>query len=609
MAVRPRRLPTLTLFTSGPLCSLCDVAKADLASVQRHTPFHLKLYDIRRKHGDDPEEYERTAWRRLYQYDVPVLHYSADDSLEALAGRKGKGGRVMKHRIDKEKLADLVKEWTRELNKEETTQDAIQRKIPSDEGSSRPFKRAPTTPTTPPPLSLAGSDSESDGGPPLYLVTASPSAIVDDSHYATFGHGFSYDYHDPNLASLATPDRLFAPGPAASSLAILGEDSTTTESSSAGGSPPPSLNHLRLVGSCFNCGSRDHQLSDCPFRRDNAVISENRARYRAEKAAQSATGTATPRRLGDSASRIPSDHERFLAFAERFRPGEVSDELRRALGYDGESDRFTTREWPWMYRILECGYPRGWTCREGEPDPFERTRAHILRIAAEFGETPEPENLDEVPDLEIYGGAAEPAGDVSPAVVAGSAASAVGDNPQGHVPQISDNSTRDPIAVAPLQQLQQVAAATPPGPPAEKLALPPPSPQPVHPPPLPLPPIYSPPPPPPGSPPPPPPAHPPPPLKLDSASAPAQEPPLIRVADYHTALFDSRSHWLAFSPNEYYQSFNRPAPVSARGSPCVKAAPVAGESRVDLGGAEEEDQEEGEVDMDMSSSSSESFAA
>ena len=145
MAWRPRRLPTLTLFTSGPLCSLCDVAKADLAAVQKQHPFHLKLYDIRRKPGDDPHEYERTAWRRLYQvrlastvsrlaartrradrhpateqYDVPVLHYGAseEDSLDSLAGRvKGKkGGRVMKHRIDKDKLAQLVEDWTRQLN-------------------------------------------------------------------------------------------------------------------------------------------------------------------------------------------------------------------------------------------------------------------------------------------------------------------------------------------------------------------------------------------------------------------------------------------------------------------------------------------------------------
>lgn len=73
MALRPRRLPTLTLFTSGPLCSLCDVAKADLAAVQQQHPFNLKLYDIRRKQGDDPQEYERTAWRRLYQVRLCFL--------------------------------------------------------------------------------------------------------------------------------------------------------------------------------------------------------------------------------------------------------------------------------------------------------------------------------------------------------------------------------------------------------------------------------------------------------------------------------------------------------------------------------------------------------
>lgn len=66
MARRLLRLPTLTLFTSGPQCSLCEIAKADLAEVQAVEPFHLRLYDIR-KQQDDPLEYERTAWRRLYQ--------------------------------------------------------------------------------------------------------------------------------------------------------------------------------------------------------------------------------------------------------------------------------------------------------------------------------------------------------------------------------------------------------------------------------------------------------------------------------------------------------------------------------------------------------------
>ena len=149
----PLRLPTLTLFTKeGGSCSLCDVAKDDLKHVAKLAPFHLQLYDISRQPGTDHLEYERTAWRRLYQvrpaptstslrtlhtqltrtldcaqYDIPVLHYSADDSLDSLAGRKGRGGRVMKHRIDKDKLARLVREWTDEMNHTEASADETSR--------------------------------------------------------------------------------------------------------------------------------------------------------------------------------------------------------------------------------------------------------------------------------------------------------------------------------------------------------------------------------------------------------------------------------------------------------------------------------------------------
>ena len=56
-----------------------------------------------------------------------MLHYSADDSIDALAGRKGRGGRVMKHRIDKEKLAKLVREWTEQLNGEDTKGEGAKR--------------------------------------------------------------------------------------------------------------------------------------------------------------------------------------------------------------------------------------------------------------------------------------------------------------------------------------------------------------------------------------------------------------------------------------------------------------------------------------------------
>ncbi|KPV76716.1 uncharacterized protein RHOBADRAFT_66071 [Rhodotorula graminis WP1] len=131
----PLRLPTLTLFTKeGGSCSLCDVAKIDLKHVAATAPFHLRLYDISRQPGLDDLEYERTAWRRLYQYDIPVVHYSIDDSLDALAGRKGRGGRVMKHRIDKAKLAQLVRQWTDEMNRIESS---AERNVTRDDETSR----------------------------------------------------------------------------------------------------------------------------------------------------------------------------------------------------------------------------------------------------------------------------------------------------------------------------------------------------------------------------------------------------------------------------------------------------------------------------------------
>ncbi|GAA6008666.1 hypothetical protein JCM11491_003387 [Sporobolomyces phaffii] len=111
------KLPRLTLFTGGPECSLCEVAKEDLKAVQRRAPFELNYYNIRKVPGEDPDSaYDRQTWRRLYQYDIPVLHLSQDDSFDSLAGRIGTGGRVMKHRIDKSKLETLVKQWTQALN-------------------------------------------------------------------------------------------------------------------------------------------------------------------------------------------------------------------------------------------------------------------------------------------------------------------------------------------------------------------------------------------------------------------------------------------------------------------------------------------------------------
>jgi hypothetical protein len=64
--------------------------------------------------------------RSLQQYDIPVLHLSEAEDFDSLAGRTNgkvlKGGRVMKHRIDQEKLVSLVQEWTEKLNRQQEEQ-------------------------------------------------------------------------------------------------------------------------------------------------------------------------------------------------------------------------------------------------------------------------------------------------------------------------------------------------------------------------------------------------------------------------------------------------------------------------------------------------------
>src|SRR6266511_279558 len=55
----------LTIFT-GSNCSLCDVAKATLSKLRERRPFDYQVVDISAK-GQE-------RWKKLYQFDIPVLH-------------------------------------------------------------------------------------------------------------------------------------------------------------------------------------------------------------------------------------------------------------------------------------------------------------------------------------------------------------------------------------------------------------------------------------------------------------------------------------------------------------------------------------------------------
>ncbi|KAJ1303968.1 hypothetical protein OPQ81_008378 [Rhizoctonia solani] len=71
----PIRLPRLTLF-SGPQCSLCDIAKAELKTLRKEHNFELTTIDI---HSPGQER-----WKRRYVYWIPALHL---DDVEIAKGR------------------------------------------------------------------------------------------------------------------------------------------------------------------------------------------------------------------------------------------------------------------------------------------------------------------------------------------------------------------------------------------------------------------------------------------------------------------------------------------------------------------------------------------
>ncbi|XP_043571701.1 zinc finger CCHC domain-containing protein 8 [Chiloscyllium plagiosum] len=90
---------------------------------------------------------------------------------------------------------------------------------------------------------------------------------------------------------------------------------------------------------CFNCGSTEHHLKDCPKPRDLARISEKRKEFMT-------MASDSPH----SGSQQRYHAERF----ERFKPGVLSVELKEALGMTDETLP------PFIYRMRQLGYPPGW---------------------------------------------------------------------------------------------------------------------------------------------------------------------------------------------------------------------------------------------------------
>ncbi|KAJ2935332.1 hypothetical protein H1R20_g1761, partial [Candolleomyces eurysporus] len=88
MAGRIPRLPRFTLF-SGPNCSLCDIAKSELAKVRKTRSFQLDTINIQDKGQEQ--------WKKKYVYGIPALHLE--------------GKEIAKGRWDAQTVMNALAEW------------------------------------------------------------------------------------------------------------------------------------------------------------------------------------------------------------------------------------------------------------------------------------------------------------------------------------------------------------------------------------------------------------------------------------------------------------------------------------------------------------------
>ncbi|XP_016157808.1 PREDICTED: zinc finger CCHC domain-containing protein 8 isoform X3 [Ficedula albicollis] len=127
---------------------------------------------------------------------------------------------------------------------------------------------------------------------------------------------------------------------------------------------------------CFNCGSEDHQMKDCPKPRNAARINEKRKEFLEA--------------CGDSGN--PNFQQRYHAeeVEERFgkfKPGVISGVLQDALGVTDKSLP------PFIYRMRQLGYPPGWL-KEAE---MEHSGLALYdgkgEVEAEDGVSPQPKRI------------------------------------------------------------------------------------------------------------------------------------------------------------------------------------------------------------------------
>ncbi|KAF3782961.1 Zinc finger CCHC domain-containing protein 8 [Nymphaea thermarum] len=103
---------------------------------------------------------------------------------------------------------------------------------------------------------------------------------------------------------------------------------------------------------CFNCGSYNHSLKECPKPRDNVAVNNARKKHNSKR--KTPLGPRLPTRYYQN-----SPGGKF----DGIKPGVIGSETRQCLGI-GEFDPP-----PWLNRMREIGYPPGYLGTEDEAEP------------------------------------------------------------------------------------------------------------------------------------------------------------------------------------------------------------------------------------------------
>ncbi|KAH6894957.1 hypothetical protein BKA70DRAFT_1199582, partial [Coprinopsis sp. MPI-PUGE-AT-0042] len=290
--MRIPRIPRLTLF-SGPNCSLCDTAKAELAKVRQKRAFELDIVNIQEK-GQE-------KWKKEYVYWIPALHLEGKE----IAKGRWNAQTVMSAFNDKQRGSQHLR-------------------------TAMSFRKATT------------------------------SARYSPFFPHTIPQALPYEYESSGIYTRASHD-------------ILG-DSTNDEQD------PEYI----LKSRCFNCGSEEHSVKECPFRYDRELIDLSRQYYNFTKESLG--------RVSASWARVhiaEGWRQTRLDWLEEFEPGVIKGELlKEALG--------DVDEMPWLRNMAVWGYPKGWV---GPQDPRELVRERIWK---EHGGDVDEDDSDDEPFV-IFG--------------------------------------------------------------------------------------------------------------------------------------------------------------------------------------------------------------